>query len=268
LENLAKAYREGFVLSGQYSTHHRRQHGSCSRGIPPERFIVFAQNHDQIGNRLYGERLSQLISFEAQKLTAAVVLLAPGVPLLFMGEEYGETAPFLYFVDHADPGLQRSVREGRQQDFQAFLRPGQSVPDPTDPETFFRSRIKTSLQREEPHRTLWQFHRELIRLRATIASLSCPENQHQEVWTDESGCVLGNHRWCGTTETLTLFHFGDQSQTLAVSIPEGNWNRLLDSAQLQWSGPGSTMPEWLPATPALPFTPHSAVVYQKVRESR
>ena len=104
LEQLAKAWREGFIYSGEYSPHRRRRHGSSSRDIAPERLVVFAQNHDQIGNRLGGERLSQLVSFEALKLAAGAVLLSPFLPLLFMGEEYGEVAPFWYFVSHSGSG--------------------------------------------------------------------------------------------------------------------------------------------------------------------
>jgi maltooligosyltrehalose trehalohydrolase len=105
LRNLAKAFREGFVYSGEYSPYRRRRHGNPSRDIPAHQFVVFAQNHDQVGNRMRGERLSELVCLERTKLTAGVVLLSPFIPLLFMGEEYGETAPFPYFVSHSDPAL-------------------------------------------------------------------------------------------------------------------------------------------------------------------
>ncbi|MBI5440985.1 MAG: malto-oligosyltrehalose trehalohydrolase, partial [Deltaproteobacteria bacterium] len=105
LGQLAKCYREGFAYSGEYSTYHQRRQGASSRQLPGERFVVFAQNHDQVGNRRLGERLANLVPFEALKLAAGAVLLSPFVPLLFMGEEYGEEAPFLCFVDHGDPEL-------------------------------------------------------------------------------------------------------------------------------------------------------------------
>src|SRR5262249_26622113 len=104
-QHMAQAFSEGFVYSGHYSVTRRRRHGNSSRGIPAAKFVVFAQNHDQIGNRMMGERLGQLASFEATKLAAAAVLLSPFLPLLFMGDEYSETAPFQYFVDHSDPAL-------------------------------------------------------------------------------------------------------------------------------------------------------------------
>jgi maltooligosyltrehalose trehalohydrolase len=264
LENLAKAYREGFVLSGQYSPHHQRHHGSCSRTVPGHRFVVFSQNHDQIGNRLYGERLSQLVGFEQLKLTAAAVLLAPCVPLLFMGEEYGEQAPFLYFVDHSDPELLQRVRAGRLTDYPAFVRPGEPVPDPTDPETFGRSQVRLERRHQGSHRALWQFHQHLLRLRATTESLAHPDQERHEVWVDETGKLIGSRRWFEQTQTLAMFHFGEQQGHLTPQLPKGSWTQLLDSADVRWDGPGSHLPQHFTTTDnlSLHFAPHSVVVYR------
>ena len=100
--HLVKGFEEGFVLSGEYSAYRRRRHGSSSAGIPPGKLVVFSQNHDQVGNRMRGERLGEHLSAQQLKLAAATVLLSPYVPLLFMGEEYGEPAPFPFFVSHGD----------------------------------------------------------------------------------------------------------------------------------------------------------------------
>ena len=102
-----KAYREGFAYSGEYSKFRRRRHGSSSRDLGADRFVVFAQNHDQVGNRMRGDRLSAAVSFEDLKLAAGIVLLSPYLPLLFMGEEYGESAPFPYFISHSDARLSK-----------------------------------------------------------------------------------------------------------------------------------------------------------------
>ena len=110
LAQIEKAFREGFIYSGEYSRFRRRRHGTSSAGISGERFIVFSQNHDQIGNRMKGDRLREEASFEQVKLAAATVLLSPFVPLLFMGEEYGARAPFPYFVSHSEPELIEAVR--------------------------------------------------------------------------------------------------------------------------------------------------------------
>jgi maltooligosyltrehalose trehalohydrolase len=129
IEHLAKAYREGFVYSWQYSPNRKCMHGSSSKDLPAQRSVVFSQNHDQVGNRMLGERLSALLSFEAKKLAACAVLLSPYVPLFFMGEEYDEPAPFLYFISHEDEALVRAVRDGRKAEFAAFKWQGEP-PDP------------------------------------------------------------------------------------------------------------------------------------------
>ncbi len=140
VRHLAKSIEEGFVYSGQYSRFRKRDHGNSSKDIPAHRLIVFSQNHDQVGNRMLGERLSSLVSFESLKLAAGVLLSSPYVPLLFMGEEYGESAPFLYFVDHSDPALIESVRRGRRKEFESFRFEGEA-PDPQAEETFHQSKI-------------------------------------------------------------------------------------------------------------------------------
>jgi maltooligosyltrehalose trehalohydrolase len=145
-EQLLKALREGFVYNGQYSVYRKRRHGNSSRSIPSHRLVVFAQNHDQIGNRLQGDRLSRLVPFEALKLAAGIILLSPNLPLLFMGEEYGETAPFPYFVSHSDPALIDAVRRGRRAEFASFGWEG-NPPDPQAEKTFRSARLHPPLVR-------------------------------------------------------------------------------------------------------------------------
>src|SRR5437660_9762298 len=137
---MAQAFSEGFAYSGRYSVNRGRRHGNSSRGVPSVKFVVFAQNHDQIGNRKLGERLGQLVPLEAYKLASSVVLLSPFVPLLFMGDEYGETAPFQYFVSHSDPQIIEAVRHGRMEEFSAFKWKGEP-PDPQGEQTFKRSQL-------------------------------------------------------------------------------------------------------------------------------
>jgi maltooligosyltrehalose trehalohydrolase len=140
IATIADVYREPFFYARRYAPHRDRTHGRSSAGVPRQRFVVCAQNHDQIGNRPNGERLVTLVTPERARLAAALVLLSPYVPLLFMGEEYGETAPFLYFVHHGDPALVEAVREGRKKEFEAIGRAEQQI-DPQAEETFARSRI-------------------------------------------------------------------------------------------------------------------------------
>ena len=119
LADLAKSIAEGFVYDGKYSHYRRRRHGSSSVPRPGEQFVPCIQNHDQVANTSKGERLASLVSLEKQKLAAAILLCSPFLPLLFMGQEYGETAPFLFFTSFEDPGLVEAVRKGRSQEFAA-----------------------------------------------------------------------------------------------------------------------------------------------------
>src|SRR5690606_40261013 len=126
---LGPALRDGFVYAGQYAPARGHRHGSFHADLPAGRFVVCTQNHDQVGNRMNGERLGHVASFEAQKLAAGVVLLSPYLPLLFMGEEYGETAPFLFFTSFEDAALGAAVTAGRRAEFAGHGWAG-DVPDP------------------------------------------------------------------------------------------------------------------------------------------
>jgi maltooligosyltrehalose trehalohydrolase len=264
LTQLAKALREGFVYSGQYSPYHQRRHGSSSRDVPAHKLVVFAQNHDQVGNRMLGERLSQLVSFEGLKLAAGVVLLSPFVPLLFMGEEYGETAPFQYFVSHSDAALVEAVRRGRREEFAAFAWQGEP-PDPQDEKTFLRSRLNRNLRGEGYHGVLFEFYRELFRLRRTIAALADLSKEQTEVLEYEKDQVLFLRRWSGNSEVFAAFNFGDREATAVVSVPGGHWCKRLDSADERWQGKGSSLPEMLRLNgeAMLALSPMSLALFEK-----
>lgn len=241
LEDISKALSHGFVYEGQYSAFRRRCHGTSARHLPGDRFIVFAQNHDQVGNRAMGERLVALTSFEALKLAAALVLWSPYVPLLFMGEEYGEPAPFHYFTSFSDGALAEAVRKGRREEFARFSW-STEVPDPQDPATFERSRLRLELRNKPLHRRLLAFYSELIRLRKNHASLGIVERKRQFVHTlagDETLCI---HRWTPQAdESLAVFHFGAEPRKAAIPIPPGRWITLLDSTAKEWGGSGGCM---------------------------
>ena len=154
----------GLSIQEAYSPARRRRHGNTSKDLAARRFVVFAQNHDQVGNRLKGDRLSALVSFEGLKLAAAVVLLSPFIPLLFMGEEYGETAPFPYFVSHSDPDLIEMVRRGRREEFAHCQWPDEP-PDPQEEATRQSASLDHSLRHQGQHRILYELYKELIKLR-------------------------------------------------------------------------------------------------------
>jgi maltooligosyltrehalose trehalohydrolase len=241
LEHLERAFVEGFVYSGQYSAYRRRRHGNSSRRVPSRQFIVFSQNHDQVGNRLFGDRLSTLAPFEALKLAAGMVILSPYVPLLFMGEEWGERAPFQYFTSHSDAALVEAVRRGRREEFAAFYWQGEP-PDPQDEATFLRSRVNHSLRHSEPHQILWGFYQELIKLRKTLPGLGRPNKRRLEARGLEKDRILLIRRWSDAGEALIVANFGDEPKSVLLAVPEGNWRKILDSADQCWLGPGSSVP--------------------------
>ena len=171
LADLARALTHGFVYEGQPSRFRGRRHGRPATGLSGHRFVAFAQNHDQVGNRACGERSSQLMSPERLKIAAALVLTSPFVPLLFQGEEWGASSPFQYFVDHEDDDLARAVRDGRRQEFAAFGWPAEDVPDPQALETFERSRLDWSERHKDAHADLLAWYRDLIALRRETRDL-------------------------------------------------------------------------------------------------
>jgi maltooligosyltrehalose trehalohydrolase len=238
LGHLAKAHEEGFVYSGQHSPYRGRRHGNSSRRLHAKRFVVFSQNHDQVGNRFHGERLSRLVPFEALKLAAGVVLLSPFVPLLFMGEEYGETAPFLYFVSHSDEDLVEAVRKGRKGEFAAFLHEGEP-PDPQDASAFQRSRLDHGLRETGRHRVLLELYRELIRVRKFHPALSCLSKEELEAIPLEKEKCLCVLRGSGADRAAAVYHFGDSVISAAVPLPAGRWVKILDSSDRRWGGQGS-----------------------------
>ena len=163
---LEKAFRDTYVYDGVYSPYRRRTFGGRADGCAYGQFVVFAQNHDQVGNRACGERLGAHLSVAQLKLAAAAVLLSPYVPLLFMGEEYGEKHPFPFFVSFEDPALIKAVREGRAAEFRGFADEGVTIPDPEAAGTFESAVLSWSVNEE-----LLGWYRELIRFRKTRAAM-------------------------------------------------------------------------------------------------
>ena len=281
LQNLARAYREGYAYTGQYSAYRQRRYGLAPpRPCGAHQFVVCAQNHDQVGNRARGDRLSTLVPFPALKLAASVVLLSPFVPLLFMGEEYGETAPFQYFTSHSDPALVEAVRQGRRAEFAQFSWEGE-VPDPQDEATFARSRLQHALRQEEPHRTLREYYRELLRLRRELPALADLNREQMEVVACEPERVLFVRRWTDDlvqpsaaggdvrAEVWAAFSFGDAEASVTLPVPAGRWRKVLDAADARWLGPGSPVPAALESSGAIqiPLSPQSAVLFARVPEA-
>jgi maltooligosyltrehalose trehalohydrolase len=172
LAHLAKSLRCVFVYDGNYSEYRGRNHGRQVVGLSGHRFIWFVQNHDQIGNRAQGERVSHEAGVGRAKIAAALVLTAPFVPMLFQGEEFGASTPFLYFTDYDDPDLGRMISEGRKKEFVAFGWAPDQIPDPQEEQTFLQSKLNWAELTEQPHGSLLQWHKDLIGLRRNLSGLT------------------------------------------------------------------------------------------------
>lgn len=260
---LVKAYEEGFVFSGEYSKYRKRRHGNSSRQIHGKRLVVFVQNHDQVGNRPLGDRICTQISHEGAKLAAGAVALAPYLPLLFMGEEYGEQAPFLYFVDHGDPALIEAVRKGRKEEFSHFMKDMEPA-DPQDENTMKQCVLNHELRSSGRHKALWQFHRELLRLRREIGPLTDLSKENLRVHSFENERSIVMHRRDLEDEALVILCFSTAAVQLAVPLHGGEYVKVLDSTEEQWLGPGSGLPDILScesACAAIRFPPESVSVY-------
>jgi maltooligosyltrehalose trehalohydrolase len=255
ITHLEKAFRNTYVYNGIYSQHRKRTFGGHADQNPYSQFVVFSQNHDQVGNRTVGDRLTHNISLEQLKLAAATVLLSPYVPLLFMGEEYGEKNPFLFFTDFSDPALIERVRAGREMEFAAFAG-DLELPDPQSEETFLRSNLSWDY-RQGQGATLLAYYRHLIHLRKTRPALQGMTREDFHLYPVE-GQTLSFERKILNDQIYVWLHFGD-SPTI-VDNPTGcPLRKIFDSASANWQGPGeSTNSE------KIELQANSAAIYEKI----
>ncbi len=259
VEQLAKAYKEGFVYSWNYSVHRQRFHGNSSKRCPARQFVVCSQNHDQIGNRMLGERLEHLVDFESLKLAAGTLLLSPYVPLLFMGQEFGEEAPFLYFVSHTDEELVQAVREGRRAEFSDFEWT-RECPDPQSVETFMNSKLHWQMRHEGRHGTLWAFYKELIRFRTSTPQWVSKKNLR--VRSIPARKVLTWQRKQAVERIFCALNFSEQAQPFVPDAAEAGWLKVLDSAETRWEGPGTNVPAEVRTRDEFLLSPRSIVVFR------
>jgi maltooligosyltrehalose trehalohydrolase len=261
IQHLAGTLQQGWYYTSQYSRHRRRRHGNRPPAFKGSNYVVCIQNHDQVGNRALGERLSSLVNFEGLKLAAGVNLLSPFVPLLFMGEEYGETSPFLYFTSHGDPNLAEAVRRGRTEEFRSFGWK-ERIPDPQAESTFAKSRLKPDLVQEEPHRTLFRFYQMLLRFRRECHLGQTGAPSIKEFEGSKALVVLQD---TPANNLAILYNFGDAPTDFGRGILEGEWEKEIGSSDLEWLGPGTDLPSAFgPSTPSrLKLRPRSFAVFQR-----
>ncbi len=204
IADLHKALKHAYVYDGKYSTYRRRKHGRPVEALSAHHFIHFDQNHDQVGNRAMGERLEHLVGLDAAKVALGVVLTAPYVPMLFMGEEWATSSAFLYFADHEDEDMRKAVAEGRKRDFAQFF--GDEVPDPEAIETFEKSKLNWDEIDEGKHAEMLAWTKALIKLRRCTVALNDGDMHHLLVSTDDRRKTLVMQR----DEARILVNFGEQ----------------------------------------------------------
>lgn len=185
---LKKSMKEGFVYDGQFSPFRGRVHGNSSTERPGRQFVICTQNHDQIANASHGLRLSELGDLQQQKMSAAIMLCAPMTPMLFMGQEYGETAPFHYFISHTDAELVKAVQQGRYEEFAEFFR-DREFPTPDAESTFEHARLNWESLGQQPHAEVLDFYRQLLKLRRTVPALKNNLKELTDIDYSEE------HRW-------------------------------------------------------------------------
>jgi maltooligosyltrehalose trehalohydrolase len=261
IEHLAKAYRDAYVYDGQFSPH-RKKHFGVKANNEGQQFVVFAQNHDQVGNRMLGERTSALTSFEMQKLLAASVMVSPFLPMLFMGEEWSEPNPFIYFVSHTDPELAEAVLKGRKEEFAAFHIKGEA-PDPMAEESFSNSKLQWDLLRKEPHKTMFEYYKSLIDLRRTQPALYELNRKNLSVEADAKRNTLMLNRWNTEQQLICFMNFSKQKQSVMPPSHVNRWRKIFDSASLQWKGPADAPAELIAGSEAVGLTlqPESILIY-------
>ncbi len=221
LAQVAKALRQAWVYTGDYSPHRRRVHGRSPHGVEGSQLVVFLQNHDQVGNRATGDRLTQIeavrVSPGRAKVGAALTLLAPFVPLLFQGEEWAASAPFLYFTDHQDPALGAAVSEGRRREFASFGWAPSDVPDPQDPATFERSKLDWDEVASPEHASMLEWYRTLIAIRRRLPELSDGRREQVRVSYDvEQGWLV-----MARGAVTVVLNLGEGALTLPVATEAG-----------------------------------------------
>jgi maltooligosyltrehalose trehalohydrolase len=267
LEQLSEALRSAYLYKWDYSRYRRRRHGASPEDIPSRRFVVFSQNHDQVGNHGGGLRLASLTSLDSARLAAGLVILSPYVPLLFMGEEYAEDNPFHFFVDHSDPGVIKGVREGRKAAFEAFGWPD-PPPDPTDSATFEASRLDRSKRRRGAHAQMLRFYGQLIELRKSIPALANLDRRAMRCEADRERNLLTVERWCGDSRSLFLANLSERPAEVPSEAAAGEWRLVVDSADSTWGGPGALAPVSVAWGEGVRLGPRSFALYSAGPERR
>ncbi len=278
VEDLTRTIRDGWFFQGQTSRHFGGPRGTDPTGAPPRRFVVCLQNHDQVGNRALGERLHHQVDLATWRAASTLLLLGPETPLLFMGQEWGATSPFLFFTDH-DPDLGRRVTEGRRRefaDFQAFADPAARarIPDPQAEETFRRSRLDWGEAAKEPHGGLGRLYRALLALRREARLGSLERDRYRVAAIAGRGVALHLEPGGGAGEGLLVVaclrspgsvDLGSMVGELALGS-KATWRLVLSTEEGDYArDPCPPDLECLPSVPRIRFERPGALVLGRDR---
>jgi len=236
---LSKAIKDTFVYDGKYSAFRKKTYGNSTKNNPAKQFVIFTQNHDQTGNRKFGERLISLSGFETAKLAAGTMFVSPNTPMLFMGEEYGETNPFYYFVSHLDPGLNELVRKGRSEEFKEHHGGNEEAPDPSSPETFKKSKLSWNISNGAPSGAMFEYYKTLISIRREHPVLSVPDKNKLDI--KEKDLLFTLRRWNKEDHILSFMNYSENERSVLIADSDaGLLYKILDSAESRFNGSGQT----------------------------
>jgi maltooligosyltrehalose trehalohydrolase len=260
LSHMARALRDSYVYTGQYSTHRKKNFGSYPHQNPYNQFVVFAQNHDQVGNRMLGDRLGQAVSLEGLKLTAAAYLLSPCVPMIFMGEEYGEKNPFQYFISHSDKELIQLIRKGRKDEFSYFKWEGE-LPDPQSEKTFNQCKLSWDFNEDKKKAALLDFYKHLISFRKTRRAMQGIERNTLSVLPGMKEEVIAFERTFEGDTILVVLNFKKGKSTFDFDRP---LLKILDSSSIAWAGPGE-LTNVAQSGKAFDLNPQSVLIFELMK---
>jgi maltooligosyltrehalose trehalohydrolase len=258
--DIAKALKDSYVYTGQYSVHRKKLFGALPKNNPYSQFVVFAQNHDQIGNRLLGDRLTTQLSLEGLKLAAAAYLLSPHVPMLFMGEEYGEKNPFQYFISHTEEELVQMVREGRKKEFSYFNWQGE-VPDPQSEETFRKCVLSWNYEDDGTAATMLTYYKELIAFRKTRTAMQGRERNSLNVLPSADPNIVSFERSHEGDRILIVLNFSKERVPYSppYSFPV---HKIFDSSSDKWRLQGKSNGAPLNGKNTLTMNAESAAIFE------
>jgi maltooligosyltrehalose trehalohydrolase len=238
LDDVADALEEAWIYAGRYSPHRDRVHGRPHGGLPGWKFLAYLQNHDQVGNRAVGDRITDTVSVGRAKVGATLYLLSAFVPMIFQGEEWAASTPFLYFTGHEDPELGRAVAQGRRSEFAAFGWKAEEVPDPQAPATFERSKLQWKELRRGVHAEVLDWYQRLVQLRRATPDLLDGRLDLVRVTADEDACTLVVERGPITI----VANLGGDEQKVELDSERGTTPLLLSDGEIEVGGRGVTLP--------------------------